>query len=179
MKKIKVWPIVLVVVAIVLLSIGCTMWSQRNTAVKLENRVQAQYKDNQNTYDNMWKKFKELTQVTDLQAKQFKDVYMDLISGRNQDENLLFKSVQESNPQLSTDVYIQLQREISAGRETFKNSQTKLLDIIREYNDYVQTKMFMIILGKKPLDMDEYIVTSDRTDDAFNEKKDDQINLFE
>lgn len=179
MKKTSILPIVLAIILIVLVAGGGAMWSQRNVAIKMENRVQAQYKDNQNTYDNMWKKFKEMTQVTELQADQFKNVYMDLISGRNQDENLLFKVVHESNPELGTEVYTQLQREISAGRETFKNSQTKLLDIIREYNDYVQTKVFMIILGKQPLNMDDYIVTSQRTDDAFNDKKDDEVKLFE
>lgn len=176
-SKIKLWPIILIIIIIIGIGSGMTMWSQRNHAVRLHNKVEAQYKDNQNEYDNMWKKFKELTQVTDLQAEQMKDVYTDLISGRYNDENLLFKSIQESNPQLTSDVYVQLQREISAGRESFKNCQTKILDVVREYNDYVETKIFMIVLGKEPLDVDDYVITSDKTEDAFDSKKDDEIKL--
>lgn len=152
-------------------------WNQRSHAIKLENGVKAQYTANQSEYDNMWKKFKELTQVTDLQAEQFKSVYTDLISGRYEDSNLLFKSVQEQNPKLDTSVYTQIQREISAGRNTFNNCQKKVLDKVNEYNNYVQTKPLLMLMGKERLNESDYIVTSARTSDAFNTKQDDQIQL--
>lgn len=169
--------IILSVIVVVIITLGLVTWNQRNHAFRLENRVKAQYAANQSEYDNMWKKFKEITQVTDLQAEQFKSVYTDLISGRYEDSNLLFKSVQEQNPQLDTSVYTQLQREISAGRNTFNNSQKQILDIVREYNDYVGTRPLMMLLGKATLNENDYIVTSAKTQDAFNSKKDDEIKL--
>jgi hypothetical protein len=157
---------------------AATLWSHRNTAVELEERIAMQYKANQNSYDNMWKKFVELTQVTELQAQQMKDVYTDLIAGRYQDSNLLFKMVQENNPTLDTGTYTQLQRQIEAGRNTFKNDQDKLLDIIREYNAKVRRWFIMsAITGRTRIDENNYIITSERTEDAFNSKKDDVINL--
>ena len=40
----------------------------RNTAIKLEKSFEVQYVANQSSYDAMWKKFRELAQVSDLQA---------------------------------------------------------------------------------------------------------------
>lgn len=122
---------------ILFISVGI-LWRHRNTAVALEERIDAQYVANQSNYDNMWKKFVEMTQVTEIQAEQFKDVYMDLISGRYENNQVLFKMVQEQNPQLDTNVYAQLQREISAGRSTFDNNQKKITDMVREYNTYIR-----------------------------------------
>ena len=106
MKKVGI-VLLSVVLGLVVLTgvIGSTIWSHRNQIVTLEESRDAQTISNKNSYDTMWKKFKEMTQVTELQAEQFKDVYTDLIQGRNKDTNLLFKVVQEDNPQLDKEVY--------------------------------------------------------------------------
>lgn len=125
----------------------------------------------------MWKKIVEMTQVTELQAEQFKSVYTELITGRYNDPNLLFKAIQEQNPQLDTEVYKTIQREIAAGRNTFDNNQKKVLDIIREYNDFVETNLFLIVMGKQRMNEDDFIVTSQRTSEVFDNKKDDVIDI--
>jgi uncharacterized protein YutD len=177
--KVLIGLAVTVGISIAILAISAlTILSHRNQAVKLEERIEAQYVSNQSNYDNMWKKFKEMTQVTDLQAEQFKDVYTDLMNGRYEDPNLLFKMVQEQNPQLSQEVYTQLQREISAGRNTFDNKQAQIADIIREYNSYVKVNFVMAAITKRSTkDASEYIITSEQTQKAFTDKKDDVINL--
>jgi hypothetical protein len=152
----------------------------RSDAVSLQNRVEAQHVSNKSNYDSMWKKFKEMTQVTELQAEQFKDVYTGLIQGRNQDSGLLFKMVQEQNPTLSPEVYNNLQREIASSRNVFDNNQNKVIDIIREYNTRIETGtgfIFNVFFSFKHLDANQFIITSDRTQDAFTNKKDDVINL--
>jgi len=169
--------IVLALILIVLASMG-TLWANRNTAVELEERVEAMYSSNQSNYDNMWKKFVELTQVSDLQAKHYKDVYMGLIEGRYQDQGVLFKMVKEDNPQLGNEVYTQIQREISAGRNTFDNNQKALLDVIRQYNTFIRKKIVMTaVTGRQKINNDDYIVTSDKTSKAFDSGKDDVIDL--
>ena len=157
---------------------GASIWSSRNTAVSLEERIDSQYASNKSNYDNMWKKFKELTQVTDIQAEQMKDVYKGLITGRYNDQKVLFKMVQENNPQLNTEVYNQLQREISAGRNTFDNNQKQIADIVREYNTFIRKKIIMSTLtGRQSKDINKYIVTSEKTEKAFDNGKDDVISL--
>lgn len=164
-------------VIVALISLG-SLWSHRQHAVALEQKIDAQYTSNKNSYDNMWKKFKEMTQVTDMQANHYKELYTGLIQGRNQDTQLLFKMIKEDNPKLDGKVYTELQREIAASRNSFKNDQDKMTDVVREYNTYVQQKIFLAMFtGRQPKKMDDYIVTSDKTQKAFDSKKDDAIDL--
>ena len=179
MKKVGI-VLLSVVLGLVVLTgvIGSTIWSHRNQIVTLEESIDAQTISHKNSYDTMWKKFKEMTQVTELQAEQFKDVYTDLIQGRNQDTNLLFKVVQEDNPQLDKEVYSQLQRQISSDRATFENNQNKVIDYVREYNVYIaKNPITTMILGKQKKDSNDYIITSDNTEEAFKTGKTDSIKL--
>jgi hypothetical protein len=156
-----------------------TIWSHRNTAVAIEERVNAQYVANKSNYDNMWKRFKEMSQVTELQATQVKDVYEGLIAGRYEDTDLLFKMVKEDNPKLDTSVYTQLQREISSGRQQFDNNQKQIADIVREYNTYIRKHIIMTYLtNREPMDINLFIVTSEETENTFKDKKADEINLL-
>ncbi|AET59262.1 MULTISPECIES: hypothetical protein [Paenibacillus] len=166
-----------VIILFCVITVG-SIWSHRNTAVKLEGRIEAQYLSNQSNYDNMWKKFKEMTQVTDLQAGQVKEVYTGMITGRYNDTNLLYQAVHEQNPRLATSVYTDLQREIAASRQQFDNNQKQMMDIVREYNTYIKVHFIMASLtNMKTYDMSQYIVTSDQTEDAFTKKKADEIRL--
>lgn len=166
-------------VFILITVIAAVIWNQRGEAVSLETQIEAQLKSNESNYDAMWKKFKEMTQVTDLQAEQFKDVYADLISGRYEDSKLLFKAVQEQNPNLNGEVYTKLQNEISAGRTEFDRNQKKITDMIAEYNRLVQHRgiLMAMLTERKPLDTDKYIVTSDKTQKAFDSGKADTVDL--
>lgn len=157
---------------------GGVMLSQRNQAVALEQKIKAKYTSNKSNYDSMWKQMVEITQVSQLQAEQFKDVYTGLITGRNQDQNLLFKMIKEDNPKLDTKIYTDLARNISDNRKTFNNNQDQLTDIIREYNTYIQLKFVMAaITGRIELDPNDYITTSEQTTQAFDSKKADAINI--
>lgn len=170
--------IIMIVIAVIVLFGGSQTWSHHVKAKKLENRINAQLTANKSNYDNMWKSFKEVAQVTDLQAKQMKEVYTALIEGRNQDQNLLFKMVQEDNPQMSTEVYTKLQNQIIAGRKEFDNNQKQISDMVREYNDALVSYPFMtFITGKQPKNGDQYTIRSERTDGAFSTGQDDEVDL--
>jgi hypothetical protein len=167
--------VVLIGVIVIIMMLGF-----RSDAVSLQNRIEAQYIANKSNYDSMWKKFKEMTQVSELQAEQFKDVYTGLIEGRNKDTSLLFRMVQEQNPALSHEIYSNLQREIASSRNVFDNNQKKIVDIIREYNTRIHTGtgfIFNAFFNFQPIDANKYIVTSDKTSNAFETNKDDVIDL--
>lgn len=166
------------VVAIIIISFVGSIFNFRSQAIDLEERINAQYVSNQSNYDNMWKSFKEITQVTTLQAEQYKDVYMGLITARYEDTNLLFKMIQEDNPNMDSKIYTKLTEEISSGRKTFDNSQKQLTDIIREYNSYIRKHFISnMIFNFREIDAKEFIVTSDKTNNAFETGKDDIIEL--
>lgn len=166
------------VVAIIIISFIGSIFSFRSQAIDLEERINAQYVSNQSNYDNIWKSFKEITQVTTLQAEQYKDVYMGLITARYEDTNLLFKMIQEDNPNMDSKIYTKLTEEISSGRKTFDNSQKQLTDIIREYNSYIRKHFISnMIFNFREVDAKEFIITSDKTNNAFETGKDDIIEL--
>src|SRR3712207_3424590 len=109
-----------IVTIFILIFVGLSFLSSRNTAVTLEEQIDSQYVTNKSNYDNMWKKFKEIAQVPDMQAKNIKDIYTNIISGRYNDTKLLFKAIKEDNPKMNTKLYEEIQREISAGRNIFE-----------------------------------------------------------
>lgn len=173
MKKSGIIGIALV--AIVVLLFG-TIWSTRSKAIRLKNQIDAQYVTNKSNYDAMWKTFKEATQVTELQTEQFKDAYDALFQGRGND-NLLFNAIKEQNPTMDNSVYTKLQDIITSNRKTFDKNQKTITDMINNYNSYVQTNFIMQFMSFEPLNMDDYVVLSSKTNSAFATGEDDQINL--
>lgn len=93
----------------------------------------------------------------------------------------LFQFIKEHNPQLDSATYVKLQAAIEAGRNGFEADQKQLLDRKREYKDLLGSTTALvanIFLGFPRIDMNKYdIVTSSRTEKAFDEKKDDEIKL--
>ncbi|WP_207731546.1 hypothetical protein [Clostridium botulinum] len=174
----KTISFILLSVFIIILIFGGTILSHRSHMVALEERVNAQYSDNKSSYDNMWKKFKEATQITDIQAEKMKDVYKDIITGRYNDTKLLFKAVKEDNPKLDQSTFTNLQNEIMSSRNAFNNNQKQMSDIIREYNTYVRKNFITAtLLNYRTKDMKDFITTSEKTEKAFDTKKDDEIKL--
>lgn len=157
---------------------GFTILGQRNVAVGLEESIEAQYIANKSNYDSMVKSAKEMVQVTDMYAEDFERIYKGLIEGRNQDTELLFKVVHESNPNLDSTVYTTLQRELSANRKIFDRNQATIADKIREYNTYIKKKFIMAaITNRKTMDANKFVVTSDSTIEAFENGSAEEINL--
>jgi hypothetical protein len=176
--KIKAgWIIAIIIILIALVFVGST-WSIRQNAVAMESQIDGKFAANKSNYDKMWKSFKEMAQVTELQAKQMKDVYMGLIQGRNQDTNLLMKMVTEDNPKMEPGLYNKLMDHISSGRNAFDNNQKQIADIVQQYNTYIRQHIIMTaITGRKPMDINKFIVTSERTDEAFSSGQDDIVDL--
>lgn len=169
--------IALIIIGIIAVILLGSLWGQFGALTTLENRVEAKHTANKSEYDNMWKSFKETANVTKKQANEIKTAYMDLISGRYQDENLLFKMVKEDNPKMDTTLYSKLMDNITAGRKTFNNVQKQLIDVAQEYNNYLDLHPWWKLFGKKNIDPNKLIVTSERTDNAFGTGKDEEIEI--
>lgn len=155
------------------------IWTHRNEVVALDEGIKSQHVSNKSNYDNMWKSFKEMAQITDMQTDDIKKVYTDIITGRYQkDENVLMKMVQENNPQLDTKVYTKLQNQIASSRKEFDNNQKNIADKVREYNTAVRKYVIMnIIFRFEELDANKFVVTSERTEKTFETGKDNEINI--
>lgn len=176
-KKVKGLIIVLILLGVLAIPVVAT-WTHYTKANSLEEKIEAQYQSNQASYDAMWKSFKEMAQVTDLQAEQMKDVYTSVINGRYQDDITLIKMIKEDNPKMDDNMYSRLENHIATSRSDFSNKQKTLADIISQYNAYIRNKPIMkMISGKETKDSSKYITTSSETQNAFKSGEDSEINI--
>lgn len=158
--------------------------SFRNQAITMEKGIEAQYTQNQNNYDNYWKRVKEMAQVPDQYAEKLKELYDSAIGARYGEEGsgAMFQWLQEQNPNLDPSVYTKIQTTIEAGRTAFAADQTQLIDKKREYETMLDSNRGMMlkwVFGLPRINLDDYdIVTSDATQEAFDTKKADEVNVF-
>ncbi|MGO4497710.1 hypothetical protein AB4114_17675 [Paenibacillus sp. 2RAB27] len=166
---------IMVLIAIIT---AVVVWGQRGTAIALDEKIKSQHVANKSNYDNMWKRFKEMAQVTDMQADDIKKVYTDLIAGRYTNTQALFQTIQEQNPQMSSTLYTKLQNEVSSARTEFDRNQKKIADQVREYNTHIRKHVLMnAIFHFETMDAEKFIITSDRTSDAYQTGKDNEVKL--
>ena len=151
-----------------------------NGFVQAEGGLVAQYKDNQNTYDNMWKKLKESSQVTSMMTDDIEKVYKSALQGRYGEggSKAVFQMLKEQNPNIDATLYKQLQSSIEANRSEFQANQKMLTDKKRAYETSLQSFPNNIIaglVGFPRIDLSKYdIVTSEKTDKVFESKNDNQ-----
>jgi hypothetical protein len=174
---------VLGVLAVTGVSCIGTALSFRSDCIAAEAGIEAQYSDNQNNYDNMWKKFREASQVNEAYAKDLKEIFQGAIQGRYGDNGsqAAFQFIKEHNPTVDSATYVKLQAMIEAGRNSFQAAQTQLLDKKREYKTLLGSTTALVfnpLFNFPRIDLSKYdIVTSSRTEKAFEDKKDDEIKL--
>jgi len=170
---------------ILILMIGCgVVCGVHNKCVRQEAGIKAQYKDNQNKYDNHFKKLKELVQVPEMYVEDLKKVWDGVMRGRygKDGSRATWQWLKEHNPTLDTSMYKKIQNVIEAGRVDFENHQRMLLDKKRLYEDtYLKTfptGAIASILGFPKMDLTVMdIVTSVETENVFKTKKSDPIKL--
>lgn len=165
--------------------VGCvaSVIGTNNDLVAQEASIRAQYKQNQNNYDNMWKKFKEVASVPQMYTEDLKKVYDSAIQNRYgpKGSQAMFQWLKEHNPQFDSSMYQKIQVVVEAGRNSFEANQKMLLDKKRTYETKIgqfPTNVVAGFLGFPKIDLDEYdIVTSGTTQKAFETKQADEIQL--
>lgn len=161
----------------------------QNEANRYENAIKAQYTNNQNVYDNGWKKVVEVAQVPDKYTSQLRQIYTDTMQGRyGQDgSKALLQFITEQNPQVDATLYRQIQQDVEIFRNDFSQSQTELVSKKQAYANYLSTntssRFYNFAAGAvgaqyPHIDLSKYdIVTSGKTTDAFTTKQDEPLKL--
>lgn len=155
-----------------------------NNCVAKEQGIIAQYSQNQNNYDNYWKKLKEAAQVPEAYTEKLKTIYSAAMQGRygSDGSKAAFQMIQEQNPNVDPSMYRQIQQIIEAGRDSFMADQKSLLDKKRDYQTYIGQFPGSLVAGFAgwpKIDLSKYdIVTSETTEQTFKTKKADQIDVF-
>lgn len=150
-----------------------------NAEVSLHNKIIAQQEANKAEFDNMKKKIKQNTAVSDKYKDGLIEVLTAYTEGRHTDgEKLFMKWSNEAVPVLDSEMYQQLSNIITSSRDKFTSDQKQLLDLQREYNVLVNTFPNSLLFKAKGVDKIEVIVvTSTETDKAFESGKDDDTGL--
>lgn len=167
-------------IVVVLFSQGAGMY---NTFVAQETGLQAQYKQNQNVYDNFLKKVKEVAQVPEMYSDDLLKVYDAAMKDRygKDGSKAVWQFIQEHNPTVDASIYKEVQQVIESGRNEFSANQEMLLDKKKTYVATLRSfpnNIYAGFLGFPKVDLDKIdIVTSARTEKAFETKQDEAIDL--
>lgn len=154
-----------------------------NNMVGIEAGIKAQYKQNQNNYDNYIKKVQEVAQVPDMMRDDLEKVYKTAMTARygENGSKAMFQWLKEQNPNLDPTVYVKIQNIIDAGRTSFEADQKMLLDKKRVYEvelGVFPNNLIASFLGFPKMDLSKFdIVTSGETEEAFKTKKSKPLNL--
>lgn len=177
---IGVLALVFVSVIVAVAGIGTMMYfNVSNKEIDLRSQYVAQEKVNETIYDKVWKIIQQKAQIKSDYAKDFKNIYTDVMNARYGNESNgspLFKWIQEQNPNFSIDLYKDLSQTIEAQRNEFARVQARLIDIKREHQNLRLKFPTSLFVGGRP-ELELKIVTSSKTEQAFETGKEDDISL--
>jgi len=184
MKKFAIFAVIgLAIFVALIIAIGGWTLGVLNNEAKLEQLVKAKQVDNQNEYDNCWKSISQTAQVSEMQAKALTDIVVKYAGARGSINGggcmIDARQVHEVVPSLDGQMFTNLMNTISSKRDGFALRQKELLDINREHNTmfHVQPQGIVLsIFGRKETEVK--IVTSARTERAFDSGKDDDVTVF-
>lgn len=176
--------LILVVIAVVaFVGLGCSAIygiSTYNTASRLHNLYDSKLLDNTSEFDNMWKKISQTAQIPNAKKDALKEIFEGYASARsgNSDGGQLMKWVQESVPNVDLSEYKDLMNIIVGSRDSWTNRQKELVDIARQYNEMLSVFPSNVFLGLFGMEkINAKVITSNRTDKAFDSGKDDDTDL--
>ncbi|MBX3152059.1 hypothetical protein KF728_18010 [Candidatus Obscuribacterales bacterium] len=131
--------------------------STRNEGIRMETSLSAQYLDNQNELSAFKSSFYEQIGVANLKSDKLDQILEDAVKGRYEGKmepgtgGAMFSAITEAYPDLKgqLDLYDRIVDFVRAGREAYKQKQSKLIDMLRAYDLWRQEGLIKsFFLGK-------------------------------
>lgn len=152
-----------------------------NDAVALENTFKAQVKANESTYDKMWKVISKKAQVTENYSSEFRKNFSSIMEGRygkaENRQQAMFNWIKEQNPAFDSKMFATLSNSIEGLHNEFDMAQKKMISIKAQHENLRLKFPSNLIVGSRA-ELELAMVTSSRTDKAFSEGKDDNVDVF-
>ncbi|QHJ78837.1 MAG: hypothetical protein [Caudoviricetes sp.] len=172
------------IVAVIIFAGAATFISYYNQGVRFESNIGKFDKESQNTLSNYTLKLKEKAKVPEMYVKELRNVIKDTFEGRYGADGSkgVFQFIQEKNLDLDSSMYKELQITIEAGRNDFKLSQSRKLDICTQYeilSTSFPANFIFGVVGKGYQNVEErcQIVLDADTNDVFKSKVASPINF--
>lgn len=179
-QKGSVGLVFLGIVLALIVVLGMSYVSAYNAGNQLENKLKAEYENSENILAQYSQKVLEASQVPTMMRDDIVKVTREAIQGRYGPDGAraAFQMITEQNPQVSPEVYIKLQQIVEAGRDEFKNSQTRMIDSKRAYETALGSfwqGMFMRMAGYPKQDLAKFkTITNETASEAFRTGKESQ-----
>jgi len=152
-----------------------------NKETRLAVAIKAKMADNPQEMDNMWKKIAQFGEVSQAKRDALHDIFADVAKARSPDKQggTLATWIHESYPTVDLATYDNLQNLIASSRDAWTMRQKELIDLNREHDVLLSvfpSNIVCSILGRQKIDI--VVVTSSRTEKAFQSGKDDDVGVF-
>lgn len=173
----------LAAIAVIVCILAGSFINAFNLGNRLEAGIKAAWTDNQNVLSSYTLKVQEAAQIPAMQRDDLKSVVTAALDARygESGSQAMMQWIQEQNPTIDSSVYTQLQRTIEAGRDDFKNAQTRLIDQKRVYETNLGsfwTGTWLHIAGYPGIDLDTYnLVLDAATNQSFEDGEMDALRL--
>lgn len=169
----------LVVLVIVVFTTIGSVSDLYNKEITLRNQIMAKQQENKSDFDNMWKKIKQVSGVSDKYKDGFAEILTSYTSGRkSESKNMMMQWGNEAVPNFDSSMYKQLNNIIVSSRDDFTLSQKQLIDLNRAHDNLLDTfpnNIIFHILGTKKIEIK--VITSTKTESSFDSGKDDDLSL--
>lgn len=183
----KTSHIVLLVIALFttpFVIVGGSYMSAYNNGVEWVGNINKFDKESQNTLANYTTKIGEMIQIPALYKNDLKEIVSATFGGRygKDGSQAVMQMIQEQNLPFDSSMYVKIQNTIESGRNEFRLSQTKKIDICEEYNkqvSYLWSGTFMKLAGytKATVEKQCVLVLNDHTNNAFKTGIDNGIKF--
>ena len=185
----KTWVVVcgvLLVIAMTIGGAGMQYISAANYANEAEAGIVATYKNNENLLAGYSTKIVELAAVPAEKTKHLKEVINAEMTGRygSDGSKAIFQFISENAAGTVTDdLYREISQAIRAGRDEFKNGQTRMASLDQSYatnRGYIWKGFWIRLAGYPKIDLTKYttLVSSSHAKEAFDTKIDNGVQLF-
>ena len=151
--------------------------SANNYGARIEAQLNAEYDNNQNILAQGQQKVLEAAQVPAMYKDDFKELIAADIQGRYgpNGSQATFQWLKEREMNVDAQLYRKIQQLVESYRDEFKNSQTKMIDVRRQYEaeqGLFWRGMWLRIAGFPKVDMTKFKpIVTDAVQDIYKKGK--------
>ena len=167
------------VVAALVLILALLAMSSYNREVALRAQFEAQQKSNQSAFDRTWKTIAQESAVAVKERDTFREAYVEIMQNTKgvAGQGALAAFFTQAKVDISPAQFQRLMSTIESQRASFHRDQQKLLDIKAEHDTLRKSFLFQRLVGQRD-ELEATIVTSKKTDEAFESGAENDVAVF-